>query len=188
MTKDERSRIKYRMKRLAGKFCRRNHVYESFDDSVGELIKRSYLSAYFQCLHENKNRTTELEKEKCELLGIIQGKDKAIAALKKENAQLKEQNANLVAMLKSEREVRVNDDYLRGICELESKVEDWTSEYCELENFMNNKLAEAKEIIKKFSEFVNNEAEYDSEHPQEHTDKWNKLCEQVEQFLSEVKE
>lgn len=33
----------------------------------------------------------ELEKEKCELLGIIQGKDKVIQELKKENAELKEQ-------------------------------------------------------------------------------------------------
>ena len=43
----------------------------------------------------------------------------------------------------------------------------------------------AKEIIKKFSEFVNNEVEFDSEHPQEHTDLWNELCEQAEQFLRE---
>ena len=134
MNKDEKSKIKYRMKRLAGKFCRRNRVYESFDGSVGKLIEKGYLSAYLQCLHENKNRTTELEKE---------------------NAELKEQNANLIAMLKSEREVRVNDDYLKGICELEAeigklegKVQDWTSEYYELENLMNNKVAKAKEIIK----------------------------------------
>lgn len=33
----------------------------------------------------------ELEKEKCELLGIIQDKDKVIQELKKENAELKEQ-------------------------------------------------------------------------------------------------
>ena len=33
----------------------------------------------------------ELEKEKCELLGIIQGKDKVIQELEKENAELKEQ-------------------------------------------------------------------------------------------------
>lgn len=77
-----------------------------------------------------------------------------IAALLKENAELKEQNANLIAMLKSEREVRVNDDYLKGICELEGKVEDWTSEYYELENFMNNKLAKAKELVKELVDTV----------------------------------
>ena len=32
-----------------------------------------------------------LEKEKCEILGIIQGKDKVIQKLEKENAELKEQ-------------------------------------------------------------------------------------------------
>lgn len=102
MNKDEKSKIKYRMKRLARKFCRRNHVYESFDGSVGELIKKGYLSAYLLCLHENKNRATELEKE---------------------NAELKEQNANLIAMLKAEREVRVNDEYLKGICERDAEID-----------------------------------------------------------------
>lgn len=33
----------------------------------------------------------ELEKEKCELLGIIQGKDKVIQELEKENAELKKE-------------------------------------------------------------------------------------------------
>ena len=115
------------------------------------------------CIQEDvlslRIKNKRLEQEKCELLGIIQDKDKAIVDLEKENAdnrdellkekaELKEQNANLIAMLKSEREVRVNDDYLKGICELEGKVEDWTSEYYELENFMNNKLSEAKKIVK----------------------------------------
>lgn len=59
-------------------------------------------------------KNERLEKEKCELLGFIQDKDKAIADLKmglkwdsdnrdellKENAELKEQNANLKRMFK----------------------------------------------------------------------------------------
>lgn len=36
-----------------------------------------------------ENRCEVLEKEKCELLGIIQGKDKAIQNLQKENRNLK---------------------------------------------------------------------------------------------------
>lgn len=48
-------------------------------------------------------------------------------------------------------------------------------------------LTKAKEIIKNFSEFVNNKVEYDPEHPQEHTNLWNELCEQAEQFLKENK-
>lgn len=45
-------------------------------------------------------------------------------------------------------------------------------------------LTKAKEVIKKFVGFVNLEVEYDLEHPQGHTDKWNELCEQAEQFLN----
>ena len=44
---------------------------------------------------------------------------------------------------------------------------------------------EAREIIKEFSDFANLNVEYNPEHPQEHTDKWNKLCERAEQFLGE---
>ena len=50
---------------------------------------------------------------------------------------------------------------------------------------LKKKLTKAKEIIKKFSEFVNNEVEFDPEHPQEHTDLWNELCEKAEQFIKE---
>ena len=49
-----------------------------------------------QYAEENLNKAfkaiAELEKEKCELLGIIQGKDKVIQELEKENAQLKSKN------------------------------------------------------------------------------------------------
>ena len=53
-------------------------------------------------------------------------------------------------------------------------------------NKQRTQLLKAKEIIKKFSEFVNNEVEFDPEHPQEHTDLWNELCEKAEQFINEV--
>ena len=52
----------------------------------------------------------------------------------------------------------------------------------------DEQLTKAKEIIKRFSEFVNDEVELDPEHPQEYTDLWIELCEKAEQFLnSEVK-
>lgn len=51
----------------------------------------------------------------------------------------------------------------------------------------DEQLAKAKEIIKKFSEFVNDEVELDPEHPQEYTDLWIELCEKAEQFLNEVR-
>ena len=50
---------------------------------------------------------------------------------------------------------------------------------------LETKNKQAKEIIREFSEFVNNEIEYDPEHPQEHTDLWNKLCKKAEAFLKE---
>lgn len=60
---------------------------------------------------------------------------------------------------------------------------------CKNENVeMKKQLTKAKEIIKKFSEFVNNEVEFDPEHPQEHTDLWNELCEKAERFISKVEE
>lgn len=50
----------------------------------------------------------------------------------------------------------------------------------------NKQLAKAKEIIKMFSEFANNEIEFDPEYPKVHTDLWNELCERAERFLGEV--
>jgi len=61
MTDEAKDEIKSRMKHLARKFCRRNNVYEEFDNSVGKLIEKSYLSAYLLCLHESKNKIAELE-------------------------------------------------------------------------------------------------------------------------------
>ena len=43
-----------------------------------------------KCLTQKIEFIKELEEEKCELLGIIQGKDKVIQELEKENAELKE--------------------------------------------------------------------------------------------------
>ena len=64
MTKEEKSKIKYRMKHLARKFCRRNDVYERFGGTVvGDLIEKAYFSAYLMCLHENKHKIEELKKE-----------------------------------------------------------------------------------------------------------------------------
>ena len=45
-----------------------------------------------KCLTQKIEFIKELEEEKCELLGIIQGKDKVIQELEKENAELKNRN------------------------------------------------------------------------------------------------
>ena len=54
------------------------------------------------------------------LLKQIQRKNKPLKRI----AELEEQNANLIAMLKAEREVRVNDDYLKGICERDAEIDE----------------------------------------------------------------
>ena len=93
-----------------------------------------------------------------ELIITLEG----IAELEKENAELKEQ------------------------CSILADCNTCTST-CKTENIeMKKQLTKAKKIIKKFSEFVNNDVEYDPEHPQEYTDLWNKLCKEAEQFLNEV--
>ncbi len=105
MTKEEKSKLKYRMKRLATKFCKRNYVYQSFDSSVGRLVEKSYFSAYLLCLHENKNKIAELENEKRALLSTIQEKDKAILEIQQQVKQLR-------CCLKCE-----HWDYYKSFCE-----------------------------------------------------------------------
>ena len=98
--------------------------------------------------------------------------------LEKENAELKEQNNHLYADL-----TMTETEYK----ELKAKNKWYSEQVCNKECAeVWGYLVKAKEIIKKFSEFANNEIEYNPEHPQEHTDLWNKLCEQAEQFLKEI--
>lgn len=113
--------------------------------------------------------------------------------------ELKKENAELKAQLESERDLPAIA-YIQGAEKQKKKDEEelkkWKDEWQEqvqkatdegyARTLQTMKLNKAKEIIKKFSEFANNEVEYDPEHPQEHTDLWNELCEEAEQFLSEV--
>ena len=48
-----------------------------------------------KAIMEMRNQIAELEKEKCELLGIIQGKDKVIQELKELNNMLVSKNQQL---------------------------------------------------------------------------------------------
>ena len=98
---------------------------------------------------------------------------KAIAELEKENAELKEQVENR------------NCSNCRR-CKTGCPNDDSCHNFNLWQPLINPELTKAKEIIKKFKEFVNNEVEFDPEHPQEHTDLWNELCEQAEQFIREV--
>lgn len=84
------------------------------------------------------------------------------------NTLTEEQDRHIVELEKENAELKNRNSELAG---QKASLERW--------------YGEAKELIKKFSEFVNNEVEFDSEHPQEHTDLWNELCEKAEQFLKE---
>lgn len=99
-----------------------------------------------------------------------------VKELKKENAELKEKlNIRSCQNCRKYNRTCPND----GSCKNYSK---W-------KGYKNPQLTKAKEIIKRFSEFVNNEVELDPTHPQEYTDLWIELCEKAEQFLnSEVEE
>ena len=57
------------------------------ENKGGWICEKEYEN---KCLTQKIVYIKELEEEKCELLGIIQGKDKVIQELEKENAELKE--------------------------------------------------------------------------------------------------
>ena len=94
---------------------------------------------------------------------------KNLTELEKENAELK--GIKDIATL-----IRANNDTVITFMQLNNMLVS-----------KNQQLTKAKEILKKFSEFVNNEVEFDPEHPQEHIDLWIELCEKAEQFLNEAR-
>ena len=137
-------------------------------------------------------------------------REKRIAELEKENAELQEK----ISVLLSCKKCPENKGGWICVKEYENKclsqkivyIKELKKENAELKAFRRDcikltednvvmakqrgeiaaQLTKAKEIIKKFLEFVNNEVEFEPEHPQEHTDLWNELCEKAEQFISEV--
>ena len=117
-------------------------------------------------LKEARKRIEELEKENAELKADNNARRFAMAMSEKVEKQLREENAEL----KKDKE---------ELCHSISEG----GKACV---YLNDQLTKAKEIIKKFSEFANLEVEYDPEHPQKHTDLWNELCKEAEQFISEV--
>lgn len=113
-----------------------------------------------------------------------------VQKLEKENAELKGlrccencKNVNLQLHWRESEEIDKRRQFVCGTC---GNHKHWEYLGKTVGITETQQLTKAKEIIKKFSEFANNEIEYDPEHPQEHTDLWNKLCEQAEQFLKEI--
>ena len=149
------------------------------------------------------------------LTDFIEPREKRIAELEKENAELKEKSAFLLSCkncsenkggwicvkeyenkclaqkIEYIKELKKENAELKGIKDITTLIRannDTVITLMQLNNMLvskNQQLTKAKELIKKFYEFVNNEVEFDPEHPQEHTDLWNELCEKAEQFLKE---
>ena len=155
---------------------------------------------------EMKNKYSSFVTEISEILGLGKSIDilklcattdlffdpleERIAELEKENTELKEKVSYLEDNLRVARKDRENLQLKVGKG-LKEFIKDCP--YSALKFYANGYYAEqltkAKEIIRKFSEFVNNKVEYDLEHPQEQTDLWNELCEKAEEFLnSEVEQ
>ena len=70
MTKEE-------LKQEAEEYLASENYFDGF-----VILPSAVAEAYIKGAEPREKRIEELEKEKCELLGIIQGKDKAIAELK----------------------------------------------------------------------------------------------------------
>ena len=129
-----------------------------------ETERNQIKGALLKCAEENENKFTLTGHIVVSIL--CKSAVERIEELEKENAQLKSKNC-------------------WKICEYAEPKSQWIGQHIQ----DVAQLTKAKEIIKKFSEFVNNEVEFDPEHPQEHTDLWNELCEKAEEFLnSEVEQ
>ena len=80
---------------------------------------------------EAEERARELEKEKCELLGIIQGKDKVIQELKKElNNMLVSKNQQLIKAKELIKEMLsiLPKENIEGIYEITEEAEQFLRE------------------------------------------------------------
>lgn len=117
---------------------------------------------------------------------------KDVAKLEKENAELRkvaefQQSSNMDTHLENKKlkeGLAVGSTFNKALNSMNKYLEEERDKYRNMVFDQREHLTKAKKIIKKFSEFVNNKVEYDPEHPQEHTDLWNELCEQAEQFLN----
>ena len=110
----------------------------------------------------------EIEKEKCELLGIIQDKDKVIQELKKENAELK--GIKDIATL-----IRANNDTVITLMQLNNMMVS-----------KNQQLTKAKEIIKDYMIITKGSHTTLCGVPEENRTIYVlKLNEEAEQFLKE---
>lgn len=139
--------------------------YKSYKGENAELKEK--ISVLLSCKNCSENKGGWICVKEYENKCLSQ-KIEYIHELKKENAELK--GIKDIATL-----IRANNDIVITLMQLNNMLVN-----------KNQQFTKAKEIIKKFLEFVNNEVSFDPEHQQEYTDLWNELCEKAEKFISEV--
>lgn len=149
-----------------------------------QIHRDCFVDGYIKAAEPREKRIAKLEEKISVLLsckkcpenkgGLICQKEyenKCLAQKIQFIKELQEENAE-------QKEVIDND--------VDKKIYVQLAKKAKLADVQKEQLTKAKEVIKKFSEFANNEVDYDPEHPQEYTDLWHKLCEEAEQFLEEI--
>ena len=58
-----RKALKEIAKREAKRFCRRNRVYETYDESVADMIKKLYITTYLRARHQIMFEINQPEEE-----------------------------------------------------------------------------------------------------------------------------
>ena len=142
-----------------------------------------------KCLTQKIVYIKELKEEKCELLGIIQGKDKVIQELEKENAELDcQMNRNKSCYSCANATNRCFKNEIGCPCE---KYKSYKDENAELKDKLevliavgntctkglNKQLTKAKELIKEMLSIL----------PKENIEGIYEITEEAEQFIKEMK-
>ena len=154
-----------------------------------ETERNQIKGALLKCAKENENKFTLTSH--IVVSSLCRSAVERIEELEKENAELQEKISVLLSCKNCpenkggwgcEKEYE-NKCLTQKIVYIKELKEENAQYEKDLINF-NENLTKAKELIKKFLEFANNTIEFDPEHPQEHTDLWNELCEKAERFIS----
>ena len=106
----------------------KDELKDEMKDKISMALKDPVLQQGFEIICKN---LAELEKEKCELLGIIQGKDKVIQELKKElNSMMVSKNPQLAKAKELIKEMLsiLPKENIEGIYEITEEAEHFLRE------------------------------------------------------------
>ncbi len=155
------------------------------ENKGGWICEKEYEN---KCLTQKIEFIKELEEEKCELLGIIQGKDKVIQELEKENAELDcQMNRNKSCYSCANATDRCFKNEIGCPCEKYKSYKDENAELKEkLEVLiavgntctkgLDKQLTKAKELIKEMLSIL----------PKENIEGIYEITEEAEQFIREA--